>query len=481
MKNNTSIFSIFDSFITGNGVMSTEASILFLAGLVARKALSDTVLEHKARMKGAAALPAYNFLQYAAEVEALPSFTQLVAGMDTTGQAEALRQYDAAWAAALRPQWQVLYALPAELFDAKLTNVCKALAEQELVIQAPGAADSDAAVFMDQWLCALATAYRVDIQMTPPDISALMVQLAAPTPGDIILDPCAGVGALLMEAGKAAQGKVQLCAAEINYNKFLLCSINFLLHGYTGESLHCADSLTELYGGLPFELGEDGPAAYCDIVIADTPFGIRLSDYGYAIHRRYMIPPRNRGEIYFVYRALELIRRDKGTIVLTLPAGFLSAMGKECIIRKQLLEDGVVDAIIQLPKGIMYGSGISPVLLVLNYRSEMRDESKQEVFFIDASSLNKVKRGRAELSAADIKHIVDCYKNRTVHSGFSACISLKKIQANEFNLMPSRYIKEEAYTLIHDPAELAAHIENLKRTISQKQQELDALLKDLFN
>ena len=128
-------------------------------------------------------------------------------------------------------------------------------------------------------------------------------------------------------------------------------------------------------------------------------------------------------------------------MTIVLPHGVLFRGGDEAMIRKNLIENNNIDAIIGLPANIFFGTGIPTIIMVLK-----KNRSNDDILIIDASK-GFVKEGKNnKLRARDIKKIVDCYESRADIEKFSRKISRDEIRKNDYNLNIPRYVdsSEEA-------------------------------------
>jgi type I restriction enzyme M protein len=119
------------------------------------------------------------------------------------------------------------------------------------------------------------------------------------------------------------------------------------------------------------------------------------------------LAPKSKADFAFLLHGLYHLE-DDGTMGIVLPHGVLFRGAAEGIIRKKLLEDGAIDAVIGLPANIFYGTSIPTVVLILKKNRESRD-----VLFIDASKGFEKRKNQNVLRDSDIDAIVDAYKNRS--------------------------------------------------------------------
>ena len=130
-------------------------------------------------------------------------------------------------------------------------------------------------------------------------------------------------------------------------------------------------------------------------------------------------------------------------MTIVLPHGVLFRGGEEGEIRKNLIEQNNIDAIIGLPANIFYGTGIPTIIMVLRQKRENTD-----ILIVDASKgFEKVGKSNC-LRACDIRKIVDTVTGRLDIEKYSRKISREEIRQNDYNLNIPRYVdsSEEAET-----------------------------------
>ena len=293
---------------------------------------------------------------------------------------------------------------------------------------------------------------------TPQMISSILSKIVSldsqdPAAGkkakiDRVLDFACGSGSLLLnvrhEMGKHGIGKIY--GQEKNITTYNLARMNMLLHGVkdTEFDIHHGDSLLNDWDIL----NEMNPAKKLqfDAIVANPPFSYRWEpteelgkDFRF---KNYGLAPRSAADFAFLLHGFHFLRED-GTMAIILPHGVLFRGGKEELIRKKLLNDGNIDAVIGLPANLFYSTGIPVCILVLK-----KCKKNDDVLFINASSNENFEKGKRQntLRDADVKRIVETYQYRKDVERYSRCVSMCEIKDNDYNLNISRYVstaKEE--------------------------------------
>ena len=184
-----------------------------------------------------------------------------------------------------------------------------------------------------------------------------------------------------------------------------------------------------------------------DAIVANPPFSYRWEpteemgkDFRF---KNYGLAPKSAADFAFLLHGFHFLRED-GTMAIILPHGVLFRGGKEELIRKKLLTDGNIDAVIGLPANLFYSTGIPVCILVLK-----KCKKNDDVLFINASSDENFKKGKRQnaLRDSDVKKIVETYQYRKNIERYSRRVSMCEIKDNDYNLNISRYVstaKEEA-------------------------------------
>ena len=163
-------------------------------------------------------------------------------------------------------------------------------------------------------------------------------------------------------------------------------------------------------------------------------------------------------------------------MAIILPHGVLFRGGKEYDIRKKLLEDDYIDAVIGLPANLFYSTGIPVCILVLK-----KCRKHEHILFINASSdehYEKVKR-QNKLREEDVNLIVETYQSRREISRYSRPVSLSEIKENDFNLNITRYVNLSKEEERIDIFEVNKQLHAIEKDIQQALEKHNEFLKEL--
>ncbi|HBE9333765.1 TPA: type I restriction-modification system subunit M [Clostridioides difficile] len=284
---------------------------------------------------------------------------------------------------------------------------------------------------------------------TPHEVSLLMSEIVAEHLKNKdhikIYDPTSGSGSLLINIGQSVQkhiiGKdnIKYYAQELKENTYNLTRMNLVMRGIDANNIHTrnADTLED-----DWPLDDNAQNAtyeplYVDAVVSNPPYSQvwdpknKENDPRYS---RFGLAPKTKADYAFLLHDLYHIKPD-GIMTIVLPHGVLFRGGEEGQIRKNLIENNHIDAIIGLPANIFFGTGIPTIIIVLKQKRENTD-----VLIVDASK-GFIKEGKNnKLQASDIKKIVDTVVNRENIEKYSRCVSQQEIRENEYNLNIPRYV-----------------------------------------
>jgi type I restriction enzyme M protein len=285
---------------------------------------------------------------------------------------------------------------------------------------------------------------------TPHEVSLLMSEIVAnhlKGRSEIrIYDPTSGSGSLLINIGQSVskyindENKIKYYAQELKENTYNLTRMNLVMRGIEPSNIvtRNGDTLEEdwPYFDENDRLNTYDPL-YVDAVVSNPPYSQSWESSGKENDPRYArfgLAPKSKADYAFLLHDLFHIRPD-GIMTIVLPHGVLFRGGEEGAIRRNLIENNHVDAIIGLPSNIFFGTGIPTIVMVLKQKRENTD-----VLIIDASK-GFIKEGKNnKLRASDIKKISDVVIGRENVDKFSKVVSREEIRSNEYNLNIPRYV-----------------------------------------
>ncbi|MDW0114367.1 type I restriction-modification system subunit M [Sporosarcina saromensis] len=300
---------------------------------------------------------------------------------------------------------------------------------------------------------------------TPHEVSVMMARIAAMGQEDkklfSVYDPTMGSGSLMLNIRNYINHpeSVKYHGQELNTTTFNLAKMNLILHGVDKEDMRLSNGDT-----LNKDWPTDEPYTF-DAVLMNPPYSAKWSsDDTFLDDSRFnrygRLAPKSKADFAFLLHGLYHLK-DSGTMAIVLPHGVLFRGAAEGVIRKKLLEDGSIDAVIGMPANLFFGTSIPTTVIILKKNRTTRD-----VLFIDASQEFVKGKNQNKLSQENIDKVVETYKKRESVEKYAHVASFEEIKENEFNLNIPRYVdtfEEE------EPVDMAAVGETVKDIRKEKE------------
>lgn len=325
---------------------------------------------------------------------------------------------------------------------------------------------------------------------TPHEVSqvlAKLVTLDIPESEDQfrVYDPTMGSGSLLLTVenelpGEKRDGRVEFYGQELNTTTYNLARMNLMMHdvNYRNMQLRRGDTLDVDW---PFaeKNGTQIPLKF-DAVVANPPYSqkwdiknidrekdSRFKDYG--------IAPASKADYAFILHGLYHLDQ-KGTMAIVLPHGVLFRGASEGRIRKNIIDNNMLDAVIGLPANLFYGTSIPTCILVFK-GSEARQS--KDILFIDASKEFNKEKNQNKLAKEHVSKIIEAFRDRQEVDKFAYVANLDEIKENDYNLNIPRYVdtfeEEEPISL----EEVAKELVQVRSEIEESTKSLFAMLGEL--
>jgi len=313
---------------------------------------------------------------------------------------------------------------------------------------------------------------------TPQEVSELLTRIAVVGKKEVnkVYDPACGSGSLLLKFAKIL-GKENVrngfYGQEINITTYNLCRINMFLHDINYEQFDIAhgDTLTEPkhWDDEPFEAIVSNPPYSIQWAGADNSILInddRFTPAG-------ILAPKSKADLAFVMHALSWLATNGTAAIVSFP-GVLYRGGAEQKIRKYLVDNNYIDAVIQLPPDLFFGTTIATCILVIK-----KNKKDSKVLFIDASA--EFVRGSAKnkLTDENIKKILDCYAIRSNKNYFSRLVDHAEVAEKDYNISVSTYVEQEDTREVIDITELNTKIATIVKRQAGLRTQIDAIVADL--
>ena len=276
---------------------------------------------------------------------------------------------------------------------------------------------------------------------TPSEVVNLLVRLIKPKSGMRIYDPTCGSGGMLIQSRKYLiennddPRNISLYGQEDNLGTWAICKINMFLHSVFNADIKKGDTIRE-----PKHLN-NGELMTFDRVIANPPFslakwGKEEADNDSFGRFPYGTPPKDTGDLAFVQHMIASLNAE-GMLGVVVPHGVLFRGSSEKKIRKGILEDDLLEAVIGLPSALFYGTGIPATLLIINKKKATK--KKHKVLFINGELEYAEGKNQNKLRESDIQHIMDVYDAFEDSRRYSKVVDIQVIRENDYNLNIRRY------------------------------------------
>ena len=291
---------------------------------------------------------------------------------------------------------------------------------------------------------------------TPGEVVRLLVQIVKPEAGNEIYDPTVGAGGFLIQSHQYVeeQGEnpndLALFGQDANGTVWSICVMNMILHNITRFSIENGDTLED-----PLILDGPVPRKF-DRVLANPPFSQNYSRATLKFpsrFREWCPETGKKGDLMFVQHMLASLKPD-GHMATVMPHGVLFRGGKEKLIRELLINDDIIEAVISLPPGLFYGTGIPACVLVLNKNKP--DSLRDQILFINADREFAEGKNQNKLRPEDIEKIDFVFTHKRELRKYSRLVTKQEIvEKHDFNLNIRRYVDN---TPDSEPEDVQAHL-----------------------
>ena len=277
---------------------------------------------------------------------------------------------------------------------------------------------------------------------TPQEVSRLLTLIATEGKESVnkVYDPCCGSAGLLLQAAKIlGDAKVSqgYFGQEINPTTYNLARINMFLHGIAPDKFDIArgDTLTDPqhWDFEPF-----------DVIVSNPPYSVRWvsNDDATLINDPRFAPagvlaPKSKADWAFLMHMLTWLS-EVGTAAVVVFPGALYRGSAEGKIRKYMVENNFVDAVIQLPENLFFGTTIQTCILVLK-----KNKVDTDILFVNAERDYGHEGNKNKLTEENIQQIVKWHVGREDVDYTVRKVPVSEVEENEFSLDVGVYIEEE--------------------------------------
>lgn len=312
---------------------------------------------------------------------------------------------------------------------------------------------------------------------TPQEVAEVLATLALDGRSDVtrVYDPCAGSGSLLLKFAKllGPSSSRQYFGQEINLTTYNLCRINMFLHdvNFSNFDIALGDTLTEPahWDDQPFDAIVSNPpystkwVGKDDIALINDP---RFAPAG-------VLAPKSKADLAFTMHMLHWLAEDGTAAIVEFP-GVLYRGAAEGKIRRYLVENNFVHAVIQLPPDLFFGTTIATCIIVLK-----KARPDHSVLFVDASAECVREGNKNRLTAENQQRILSLVSERQAVDHVAALVSIDDIKGNDWNLSVSSYIEPEDTREQVDIVELNTRIAGIVERQRELRASIDAIVAEL--
>lgn len=287
---------------------------------------------------------------------------------------------------------------------------------------------------------------------TPSEVVKLMVNILEPGEEAEIYDPTVGSGGMLIQSKNyvelryGSSDKLSFYGQELNGTTWSLCKMNMLFHDIYDAQILNGDTIAD-----PQHI-DQGELMRFDIVIANPPFS---QNYGtiknFKDRFKYWMPTKKKADFMFVQHMISVLKNN-GRMAVVMPHGVLFRGSEEKSMRKWMVEQGILEAVIGLPPALFYGTGIPASILIINKAGA---ESRKKVLFINADREYKDGKNQNKLRPEDISKISYVYHKKADIEGYSKNVTLAELEKEEFNFNIRRYVDNSPPP---EPQDVHAHL-----------------------
>lgn len=334
---------------------------------------------------------------------------------------------------------------------------------------------------------------------TPKSIVNLIAELIEPYRG-IIYDPACGSGGMFVQSvkfikeHKGSNKEISIYGQEYTNTTYKLAKMNLAIRGINANlGLKAADTFGQ----------DQHPDLKADYIMANPPFNQKdwraeneLVDD--ARWRGYDVPPKSNANYAWILNMVSKLS-ENGVAGFILANGALSGGGEEYKIRKTLIENDLVEAVIILPQNMFYTTNISVTLWILNRNKKERTKSigteerkfrnrENEVLFMDLRQVGEpFEKKFIQFSPIHIKEIAATFHNWQSQNSitnyeniaeYAYSANLEEISKKDYSLVPSKYIE---FVNRDENIDFDTNMKNLQTQLSQLLKQENESKNELIN
>ncbi len=318
---------------------------------------------------------------------------------------------------------------------------------------------------------------------TPREVVKLLVRILDPEEGQRVYDPCCGSGGMLVYSADHIKGEdenkmenISLFGQERNLNTWSIAKMNMFLHDLYDAQIKRGDTFTE-----PLFLEDGGKLQQFDRVIANPMWNQDYDKSDVKESQRYNrfnygFPPKNKADWAWIQHMLASANRE-GKVGIVLDNGVLFRSRSESKIRKKILKEDLIEAVIALPSNLFYNTSSPGCILMLNKNKPAY--RKDKVIFIYGEEDYEEGSSQNFLREKDLEKILDAYHNFEDIENYCRVADMEEIERNDFNLNVPRYVDTTEEEEPVDVEEVLTELDKLDKERDEIESEMMSYLKEL--
>lgn len=292
---------------------------------------------------------------------------------------------------------------------------------------------------------------------TPSEVSKVLSKIIGindsnSTGNTTAYDPTCGSGSLLLKLSDEAEKTISLYGQEKETTTAGLARMNMILHNNPSAEIWANNTLSNPH----WVIGES--LKTFDYCVANPPFSLKNWTNGvfpesdkYDRFEGFGTPPDKNGDYAFLLHIIKSLNsKGKGAVIL--PHGVLFRGNSEAVIRKNIINKGLIKGIIGLPANLFYGTGIPACIILIDKENS---HTRKGIFVMDASKGYNKDGNKNRLRDQDIHKIVDVFNKQIETPKYSRMVSMEEIIKNDYNLNIPRYIDTQE---LEDTQDIQAHL-----------------------
>lgn len=314
---------------------------------------------------------------------------------------------------------------------------------------------------------------------TPQEVGELLARIAAAGRANVnkVYDPCCGSGGLMLKFAKvlgAENVRSGFFGQEKNLTTYNLARINMFLHDVNFDKFDIAygDTLVAPahWDDEPFDAIVSNPPYSTRWEGKSNPLNIndpRFSPAG-------VLAPESKADLAFTMHMLSWLSTEGTAAIVEFPGVLYRSIAAEKKIREYLIRNNYIDAVIQLPADLFFGTPIATCVLVLK-----KSKTAGDILFVDASGEFTRQDSKNKLMPDHIDHIAETVLSRAEERYFSKLVANDEVLANDANLSVGTYVEKEDAREVIDIVELNARIRGIVAREQELRERIDAIVADL--